>query len=91
MLYTGELLSAQEALRIGLVELIEDSATALADEIAGNSAHSTHQIKGFVRRILDGQADDDLETERIFADAFTTPDFIEGTSAFARKQRPEFK
>jgi enoyl-CoA hydratase/carnithine racemase len=89
--YTGELLSAQEALRIGLVELIEDSATALADEIAGNSAHSTHQIKGFVRRILDGQADDDLETERIFADAFTTPDFIEGTSAFARKQRPEFK
>jgi enoyl-CoA hydratase/carnithine racemase len=91
MLYTGELLSAQEALRIGLVELIEDSATALADEIAGNSAHSTHQIQGFVRRILDGQADDDLETKRIFADAFTTPDFIEGTSAFARKQRPEFK
>jgi enoyl-CoA hydratase/carnithine racemase len=91
MLYTGQLLCAEEALRIGLVESIEDSATPLAQQIASNSAHSTHEIKGFVRRVLDGQADDDLETKRIFADAFTKPDFIEGTSAFLQKRKPEFK
>lgn len=91
MLYTGELLSADEALRIGLVEHIGESADALATAIAANSAHSMHEIKGFVRRILDGQADDDLETKRIFAEAFTKPDFLEGTAAFVEKRKPEFK
>jgi enoyl-CoA hydratase/carnithine racemase len=91
MLYTGELLSAEEALRVGLIEAVDESATSLARQVAANSAHSTHEIKGFVRRILDGQSDDDLETKRIFAEAFTKPDFAEGTSAFAEKRKPEFK
>jgi enoyl-CoA hydratase/carnithine racemase len=91
MLFTGELLSAAEALRLGLIEVIDDSATALARQLAANSAHSTHEIKGFVRRILDGQVDDDLETKRIFADAFTKPDFVEGTLAFVEKRKAEFR
>jgi enoyl-CoA hydratase/carnithine racemase len=91
MLFTGELISAQEAHRIGLIELIEDGATPLAQQIAANSAHSTHEMKAFVRRILDGQTDDDLETKRIFAEAFTKPDFVEGTSAFVRKRKPVFR
>jgi enoyl-CoA hydratase/carnithine racemase len=91
MLYTGELLSADEALRVGLIEVIDENAASLARQIAANSAHSTHEIKGFVRRILDGQADDDLETKRIFAEAFTKPDFVEGTNAFTEKRKPEFR
>jgi enoyl-CoA hydratase/carnithine racemase len=91
MLYTGELLSAAEALRVGLVEIIDDSASPLAHQIAANSAHSMHEIKAFVRRILDGQVDDDLETKRIFAEAFIKPDFVEGTSAFADKRKPQFR
>ncbi len=91
MLFAGELLSAEEALRIGLIEYIDDSATSLARQIAGNSAHSISEIKGFVRRILDGQCDDDAETRRIFAEAFTRPDFAEGTAAFAEKRKAEFK
>jgi enoyl-CoA hydratase/carnithine racemase len=91
MLYTGELISTEEALRIGLIETVQESATPLAHQIAANSAHSIHEIKGFVRRILDGQNDDDLETKRVFAEAFTKPDFIEGTSAFLQKRRPEFR
>lgn len=90
MLYTGELLPAEEAMRIGLIETVDESATSLARQIADNSAHSTHEIKGFVRRILDGQADDDLETKRIFAEAFTKPDFLEGTAAFLEKRKPAF-
>ncbi|MFM9897700.1 enoyl-CoA hydratase/isomerase family protein [Sphingorhabdus sp.] len=91
MLFTGELLSAEEALRIGLIEMIDANATTLAQQIAANSAHSTHEIKCLVRRILDGQADDDLETKRLFAEAFSKVDFAEGTNAFVEKRKPKFK
>lgn len=91
MLFTGELLSAEDAMRIGLIEIIDDNANALARQIADNSAHSTHEIKAFIRRIIDGQSDDDLETKRIFAEAFTKPDFLEGTAAFLEKRKPKFK
>ena len=90
MLYTGELLSAEEALRVGLIEVIGEDADTLAAQIAANSAHSTHEIKGFVRRILDGQADDDADTKRVFAQAFIKPDFLEGSTAFVEKRKPDF-
>jgi enoyl-CoA hydratase/carnithine racemase len=91
LLFTGDLLLADQALRIGLIDEISDDAADLALRIAGNSAHSCREIKGFVRRILDGQADDDAETKQVFADAFTKPDFLEGTSAFLDKRKPQFE
>ncbi|MFN4112480.1 MAG: enoyl-CoA hydratase/isomerase family protein [Sphingomonadaceae bacterium] len=90
MLYAGMLLDAQEALRIGLVDEVAASPGHLEDQIAANSLHSTMRIKKFVRRILDGQADDDADTRAVFAEAFTGPDFVEGTSAFVEKRKPEF-
>jgi len=90
LLYTGELLSADDALRIGLIEMIEDNATSLARQVGENSTLAMHEMKGFVRRILDGQSDDDLETKRIFAEAFTKHDFLEGASAFLEKRKPKF-
>lgn len=91
MLYTGDLLAAEEAQRIGLVELIADNSNALTAQIAAASATSTRAIKGIVRRVLDGQVADDAETLAIFAAAFTGPDFAEGTAAFVEKRKPEFK
>jgi enoyl-CoA hydratase/carnithine racemase len=91
MLFSAQLLAAEEALRIGLVEELGESPDLLAELIAAKSAHSTVNIKQFVRLILDGQTDDDAATKQIFADAFTGPDFLEGTSAFASKRKPEFK
>jgi enoyl-CoA hydratase/carnithine racemase len=90
MLYTGALLSAPEALAIGLIEQVADSPDALVSAIVAASRHSTRAIKGFVRRVLDGQVADDAETLAIFAAAFEGPDFAEGTSAFVAKRKPEF-
>lgn len=91
LLFSGDLISADEAQRIGLIELIGDAIDPLADPILAASPHSTRQVKGFVRRVLDGQAEDDADTLAIFAQAFTLPDFIEGTTAFVEKRKPEFK
>jgi enoyl-CoA hydratase/carnithine racemase len=91
ILLTGQLLDAAEALRIGLVEMIGDDVDALAASIAANSAYSTHEMKLMVRRVLDGQVADDADTLRIFAEAFTKPDFIEGVGAFLDKRKADFK
>ncbi len=91
MLYSAQLLSADEALRICLIEELADSADPLAELIAGKSLYSAKGAKQFIRRILDGQTDDDADTMAIFAASFTGPDFAEGTSAFVGKRKPMFK
>lgn len=91
MLFSGELLDANEAQRIGLVELLADGPSCIEAAIAAASRSSTKAIKGFVRRVLDGQVADDEETLAIFAAAFAGPDFAEGTSAFVSKRKPEFR
>lgn len=91
MLFTGALFDAGEALRIGLIDEIADSPAHLEQAIVANSLHATSGIKRFVQRVLDGQTADNAETLKVFADCFTGQDFIEGTSAFMAKRKPEFK
>jgi enoyl-CoA hydratase/carnithine racemase len=91
MLFTGMVLDAEEALRIGLIDEIADSPGHLEGTIAANSRHSTRAMKRFVRLVLDGQTDDDAATLAEFAAAFTGADFVEGTTAFIEKRRPEFE
>ena len=64
---------------------------ALAETIATASSHSVRNTKKIVRRILDGQADDDAETQALFAGAFTGEDFKEGVAAFLEKRKAVFK
>lgn len=90
ILFTAQLLDAEEALRIGLIDMVGDDAIALAETIAGNSPHTAVQAKAMVRRILDGQVHDDAATAALFAEAFTLPDFAEGVAAFLEKRRPRF-
>lgn len=91
MLFTGELIGAEEALRIGLVEALGEDVAQFAAPILAASPHSAREIKRFVRRVLDGQAEDDAETLATFAEAFTGADFLEGTTAFVEKRKPEFR
>lgn len=95
ILFTAQLLDAEEALRIGLIEIVDEdpvaTAVALANTIAASSSHSVRHTKKMVRRILDGQADDNDETHALFGGAFTGPDFKEGVSAFLEKRKAVFK
>ena len=90
ILYTGDLLSAEEALRIGLIDLIADHPDDLLAGITANSLHSQRQSKKIMRRILDDQADDDEATLAMFADAFEGADFKEGVAAFLGKRKAVF-
>jgi enoyl-CoA hydratase/carnithine racemase len=90
ILFTGALIDAGEALRIGMIDLIAESPDALATQIAANSPHSIRQSKAMIRRILDGQADDDAETLAMFAEAFEGADFGEGVAAFLDKRGARF-
>ena len=90
LLFTGGLIDAAEALRIGLVEMIADDIGELAAPILAASPYSTAAIKGLVRRVSDGQSEDDAATLAIFAEAMVSADFAEGASAFVAKRRPNF-
>lgn len=90
ILFTAGLIDADEALRIGLIDMIGDDPSALAETIAAYSPHTARQAKTMVRRILNGQSDDDAETSALFADAFLTADFEEGVAAFLAKRKPDF-
>jgi len=94
ILFAGQILDAQEASHIGLVTILSekpyDEAVALAETMAGLSPHSQRTIKTIVQRIIDGQADDDMESSAMFDAAFTGDDFKEGVSAFLEKRKPEF-
>jgi enoyl-CoA hydratase/carnithine racemase len=94
ILFTGELIDAAEAARIGLVDILAEDAAAAADALAAAiaeaSPHSVRASKRMIRRILDGQAEDDAETLRQFDAAFEGTDFDEGVSAFLAKRKPQF-
>jgi len=91
ILYTGDLLNAEEALRIGLIDMIADHPDELLGSITANSLHSQRQGKIIVQRILGGQAEDDEASLTMFADAFDGNDFNEGVTAFLGKRKPDFK
>lgn len=91
LLFTGGLIDAQEALRIGLVETVADNPSDLIEALCAASPHSIRANKGFVRRVLDGKGEDDADSLRVFAEAFTGADFREGSQAFVDKRKPDFR
>ena len=90
LLYTGALIDAAEAQRIGLIEEIADSSAALIENILAASPYSQRAAKDFVRRVLDGAVTDDDASLKMFAEAFTRSDFAEGARAFTEKRKPRF-
>ena len=70
--------------------MLNESTDELIESLLAASTYSAVENKRFVRRVLDGQAEDDAETLRVFGAAFTREDFEEGTRAFVDKRKPKF-
>jgi enoyl-CoA hydratase len=97
LIYTGEMISADEAFRIGLVEEVvaPDAllarARALAASIATKSPVALTLIKEALQASLELPLAEGLRLESaLFGVAFSSDDKREGVRAFLEKRRPTF-
>jgi enoyl-CoA hydratase len=98
LLLTGDLISAEEAHRLGLVqEVVEDEALEtvvndIAAKITCNPPIAVQLIKHLVRVSASTALSVGFEYENdLFTYCFTTKDHEEGIAAFKEKRRPEFR
>ena len=98
LLYTGDMITADEALRLGLVSEVVPAADlmtrarALAAAIASKSPVALRYIKEAVRASVRAPLDEGLRLERtLFGLVFASEDKAEGVDAFLAKRKPEFK
>ena len=98
LILTGKNIDAEEANRIGLVNMVVDDdklmeiALKLAGQIAGKSTVQT----AFIKSLVNKGTDIDLNTAcaleiSYFSSSFSTNDQKEGMKAFLEKRKPEFK
>jgi enoyl-CoA hydratase/carnithine racemase len=94
ILFTGEIIDAATALRIGLVnELCADPvarATELARTMASRSQVSVRGAKTIITRITDGHRDEDESVHALYEASVTSDDYAEGVQAFLEKRPPRF-
>ena len=97
MVFTAGMINAEEALTWGLVNHVVElqDLLAKAEEIAGkilnNSASAiASAIRSVNANLNDGVNGYNVEVEE-FGKCFGTADFIEGTTAFLEKRKPNFR
>lgn len=97
MVFTAGMISAEEALRWGLVndvcplEELHARAEKMAAKILNNSASAiTAAIHAINANFKSGVNGFDVEIAE-FGNCFGTADFVEGTTAFVEKRKPNFR
>jgi enoyl-CoA hydratase len=98
LILSGDMIDAAEAYRIGLVNKVYPAEDLMnkALEFAGRiSAKGQIAVKLALKSIVSCDEVSQLEGEKLEAELFGnccgTDDFIEGTSAFLEKRKPDFK
>lgn len=98
LLYTGRIIDAVEAERIGLVDKVvpadelDSTVTELAETIASKSPVIIRLLKKAITRGMYSNLPDGLAYDKsTFSLCFATEDHYEGITAFLEKRQPEFK
>ena len=98
LIYTGKMIKADEALRIGLAnevyppEELMEQAKSLAKTIAGNAPIAVRYAKAAIDRGLQTDIDSGIAVENeLFAMCFATADQKEGMQAFLDKRPATFQ
>jgi enoyl-CoA hydratase len=94
LIFTGDMISAEEALRIGLLNIVTDAQSleretiAIAEKILENSYNAVKKAKKAMASKYDY---DHSAEENGFIECFTHRDKNEGFLAFAEKRKPRFE
>jgi enoyl-CoA hydratase/carnithine racemase len=95
ILFSGEIIDAATALRIGLVNELHEPeelvarAKDLAATIASRSQVSIHGAKAIVTKITAGE-NEDASIHALYENAVHSEDYAEGVRAFLEKRPPRF-
>jgi enoyl-CoA hydratase len=95
LIFTGRLVDAEEALRVGLVTAVHDpvieQARETAELLAAKSPLALRLMKELANRALGGDHGENLAAEgETFGELFSSEDAKEGLSAFVEKREPKF-
>jgi len=96
LIFTGRVIGAEEALRIGLVNAVADPVLERAREtatlLASKSPIALRVMKELANRALGGDHSANLDAEGdTFGELFSSDDAKEGLTAFAEKREPVFR
>jgi enoyl-CoA hydratase/carnithine racemase len=94
---TGDMYSAEEAMRVGVVNKVasaddlKDITTKLASTITKRGPIAINAALDVIRRGLEvGQSEGENLESDAFGLLFTTKDQVEGAEAFLEKRKPKF-
>ena len=98
MALTGDFMSAERAMSVGLINQIAPAgealaqAKALAAKIAENGPLAVKRSKQVIKESIDWSQDDMFANQQEITSAvFSSEDAIEGATAFAEKRKPNWK
>jgi len=98
LVFTGTMISAQDADKMGLVNRVvpHDELLPITMEIAGRMAKNPPGVLRLAKESIYRSLSSDLETAfaretQVQIECFYSEDFLEGLTAFKEKRKPQFK